>query len=73
VIFPKVLVTQEYIHCEYEEFRILGHQDSVGTSQETHYLSATETNRLMLCNILGFNGCECDEGRLQGCYAVWLL
>jgi hypothetical protein len=31
-------------------------KNPVRTSQETHYISATELSRLMLCNILGFHG-----------------
>jgi hypothetical protein len=36
---------------DYEECDILGYKNPVRTSQETHYVSATETNRLMLCKI----------------------
>jgi hypothetical protein len=36
---------------DYEEFRLLGYKNSVCTSQETHYVSTTESNQLMLCNI----------------------
>jgi hypothetical protein len=35
----------------YEECRLLGYKNTVRTSQETHYVSATEAGRLMLCNI----------------------
>jgi hypothetical protein len=31
---------------DYEECRLLGYKNPVGTSQETHYVSATESNRL---------------------------
>jgi hypothetical protein len=34
-----------------EECRLLGYKTPVHTSQETHYFSATESSRLMLCNI----------------------
>jgi hypothetical protein len=34
------------------------------TSQETHYLSATEPSRLKLCKIWGFHGCDYEECRL---------
>jgi hypothetical protein len=36
---------------EYEECRLLGYKNPVRTSQETHYVSPTESSRLMLCNI----------------------
>jgi hypothetical protein len=35
----------------YEECRLLGYEIPVRTSQETHYVSATESSRLMLCKI----------------------
>jgi hypothetical protein len=34
-----------------EEFRHLGYKNPVCTSQETHYVSATEHSRLKLCKI----------------------
>jgi hypothetical protein len=34
-----------------EECRLLRYKNTVRTSQETHYFSATETNQLMLCKI----------------------
>jgi hypothetical protein len=34
---------------DYEECRLLGYKNPVRTSQETHYVSATEPSRLMLC------------------------
>jgi hypothetical protein len=34
-----------------EECRLLGYKPPVSTSQETHYVSATESNQLMLCKI----------------------
>jgi hypothetical protein len=46
---------------------------SVGTSQETHYVSATERSRLMLCKILNFHGCKYEEYYFLGCYIVWLV
>jgi hypothetical protein len=36
---------------DYEECRLLGYINPVRTSQETHYVSATEHSRLILCNI----------------------
>jgi hypothetical protein len=37
--------------CGYEECRLLGYKNPVHTSQETHYVSATEPSWLMLCKI----------------------
>jgi hypothetical protein len=37
--------------CDYEECRLLGYKNPVRTSQETHYVSATESSQLMLCKI----------------------
>jgi hypothetical protein len=34
-----------------EEFRFLGYKTPVYTSQETNYISATESSRLILCKI----------------------
>jgi hypothetical protein len=36
------------------------------TSQETHYVSATGPNRLLLCKILGLHGGDYEECRLLG-------
>jgi hypothetical protein len=36
---------------DYEECRLLGYKNPVRTSQETHYVSATEFSQLMLCKI----------------------
>jgi hypothetical protein len=52
---------------------LLGYKNPVHTSQETHYVSATELSQLMLCKISGFNGGDYEESRLVGWYAVWLL
>jgi hypothetical protein len=41
-------------------------RNPVRTSQETHYVSATESTRLMLCKIWGFYGGDCKECRLLG-------
>jgi hypothetical protein len=57
----------------YEESHLLRYKTTVRTSQETHYISATETSRLMLCKIWGFHGGDYKEWRLLSCYAVWLL
>jgi hypothetical protein len=35
----------------YEECRLLGYKNPFRTSQETHYVSVTESSQLMLCNI----------------------
>jgi hypothetical protein len=35
---------------------VFWHIKKVRTSQDTHCLSATEPNQLMLCKILGFDG-----------------
>jgi hypothetical protein len=39
-----------------EKFRLLGYKNPVRTSQETHYPSATESSRLMLCKFWLFHG-----------------
>jgi hypothetical protein len=36
---------------DYEECRLLGYKNPVRTSQETYYLSTTESSQLMLCKI----------------------
>jgi hypothetical protein len=36
---------------DYEECRLLGYNNPIRTSQETHYVSATEHSRLMVCKI----------------------
>jgi hypothetical protein len=38
----------------------------VRTSQETHYVSATELSRLMICKVWGFQGGDNEECRLLG-------
>jgi hypothetical protein len=58
---------------DYEECRLLGYQNPVRTSQETHYVSATDPSQLMLCKIWGFYSAACEECRLLRRYAVWLL
>jgi hypothetical protein len=58
---------------EVEESRLLGYKNPVRTSQETHYVSATESSQLMLYKIWGFHGGDYEECRLLWCYAVWLL
>jgi hypothetical protein len=39
-------------------------EHNVRTSQETHYTSATESSRLMLCMIWGFHGGDYEECHL---------
>jgi hypothetical protein len=36
---------------DYEECRLLGYKNPVPTSEETHYVCATEPSRLMLCKV----------------------
>jgi hypothetical protein len=50
----------------YEECRLLGYKNTVRTSQETHYVSTTESSQLMLCKIRGFHGGDYEECRLVG-------
>jgi hypothetical protein len=51
---------------DYEEWRLLGYKSPVRTSQETHYVPATELSQLMLCKISGFHGGDYEECRLLG-------
>jgi hypothetical protein len=51
---------------DYEDCRLLGYKTPVRTSQETHYVSATEYSRLMLCKNCGIHGCDYEECRLLG-------
>jgi hypothetical protein len=61
-------------HCgDYEECSLLGYKNPLRTSQETHYLSATETSRLLLCKTWDFHCDDYEERRLLGYVAVWLL
>jgi hypothetical protein len=53
------------LHCsDYEESRFPGYKNPVRTSQETHYVSATEPGRLRPCKIWGFHGGDYDECHL---------
>jgi hypothetical protein len=45
---------------------LLGYKTPVNTSQETHYVSATEPSQLLLCKIWGFHGSHYEECRLLG-------
>jgi hypothetical protein len=56
--------------CDYEECRLLGYKTPFRTSQETRYVSATESSQLMLCKIWGFHGDDYEECRLLGCDVV---
>jgi hypothetical protein len=51
---------------DYENCRLLGYNNPVRTSQETHYFSAIESNQLMLSEIWGFRGSDYEECRLLG-------
>jgi hypothetical protein len=55
---------------DYEECRLLGYKNPVPPSQETHYVSTTESSQLMLCKVWGSYGGDYEECRLLGCYAV---
>jgi hypothetical protein len=49
---PKVLCKILSFHGgNYEEWRLLAYKIPVRTSQETHYIPATEPSQLMLCKI----------------------
>jgi hypothetical protein len=60
---------QQFVTCKiwgfhggvYEECRLLGYKNPVRTSQETHYVSATEPSQLMLCKNWGFHGGVYEE------------
>jgi hypothetical protein len=43
-------------HAQQEECRLLGCKTRVRTSQETHYVSATQPSLLLLCKIWSFHG-----------------
>jgi hypothetical protein len=51
---------------DYEECHLLGYKNPVRTSQETHYVSATEPSQLILCKIWGIRGGGYEEWRLLG-------
>jgi hypothetical protein len=48
----------------YEDCRLLRYKYPFLTSQEAHYVSATQPSRLMLCKIWGFHGGDYEECRL---------
>jgi hypothetical protein len=47
---------------DYEGCRLLGYKNPVRTSQETHYISATEQGRLILCRNWGFTAVTMKNG-----------
>jgi hypothetical protein len=51
-------------HGGYYEECILGYKKPLRTSQETHYISATESSQLTFCKILGIDGGDYKECRL---------
>jgi hypothetical protein len=51
---------------DYEQRSTLGYKYLVRTSYETHYISATQPSRLMLCNIWGFHDGDYEWSRLLG-------
>jgi hypothetical protein len=51
---------------DYQECRLLDYYNPVRTSEETHYVSATELSRLMFCKILDFHGGDYEECRFLG-------
>jgi hypothetical protein len=65
---------------DYEECRLMGYKNQVHTSQETHYVSATDRGRLIFCNIWGFHSgvvfwdltpCgSCKTRRFGGSYSL---
>jgi hypothetical protein len=61
------------IHSHRSENLKSYNRQGVRTSQETHYISATEPSQLMLRKSLGFHGGDSEECRLLGCYTVWPL
>jgi hypothetical protein len=51
---------------DYDECHLLGYRNHISASQETHYVSATQSSQLMLCKTWGFNGGDYEECRLLG-------
>jgi hypothetical protein len=45
---------------------LLRYKDPVCTSQETHYVYATESSQLILCKTWDIHGCNYEECRLLG-------
>jgi hypothetical protein len=46
---------------DYEECHLLWYKNQLRTSQKTHYVSVTETSRLMLCKIWSFHSGGYEE------------
>jgi hypothetical protein len=55
-----------FLGGDYEECHLMGYKKSVRNSQETHYVSATETSQLMLCKIRGIHCNVYEECSLLG-------
>jgi hypothetical protein len=70
---PKTCKISGFHGGDYEECRLLGCKNSVRTSQETHYVSATEPSQIMLCKIWGSHSGEYEECRLLEFYVMWFL
>jgi hypothetical protein len=51
---------------DYEECRLLGYKTPARTSQETYYVSATESSQLMPCKFWGFQGGDHEDCRFLG-------
>jgi hypothetical protein len=49
---------------DYESCLLMGYKNLFHTSQETHYVSATKPNQLMLWKIWSFHGGDYEEWRL---------
>jgi hypothetical protein len=66
---PQITADTKPLFCT-EERRVWGfhsrYMNLVRTSQETHYVSTTESNLLMLCKIWDFHGSDYEECRLLG-------
>jgi hypothetical protein len=48
-----------------------GIKNRVRTSDETNYISARETSRLMICRNVEFHDGGCEKCHLMGCYATF--
>jgi hypothetical protein len=48
---------------DYEDWRLLEYKTPVRISQETYYVSVTESSQLAICKIWGFH-CDYEEWRL---------
>jgi hypothetical protein len=71
--FMTIFKIRGFHGSESEECRLLGYKNPVCTSQEGHYLLATELSRLMLFKVWSFHGGHYEECRLLASDAVWLL